>query len=225
MSKNIHGSGVHVTLLDESSNKAVFVLFKDRDDHVFYDLGGSREKNESVQHNARREAFEESAGLIDITSLKKIRDLPYRDMLTPSKDYYRAHFLLLVPSVSRDEFYQDYKTNVANIHRSSLPEHWKETVDMAFFDFESFQKARPVGDRKKSYWVHDSHGKRRKVSRRAYKVCLEALRRLRKGHTHKGFDAHKTNLHKLQKKKGCPRHLKHMHLNTTGAKEIVVYQV
>ena len=138
-------SGAGILLLEWRNYQLTVILFKSIRKNVEYyeDLGGKIDKKDFTSSyplgaTAKREAFEESRGLINIRDSLQLAGLQYIDIEANPEKFYRAH-LFLIPenSISR----KDYLENKKKIDNAPhIPSFMKETEDIKWFYLKDFDK-------------------------------------------------------------------------------------
>ena len=128
--KSYTGSGIIlIEMYDNHAGKRepAVILFKNRHMNAYADLGGHIDKQDvasgkPLESAARREAFEESAGLIKIHHFKHLPSVKYNN--------YNCY---LAQIKSELLYSKDFHSNLKIILKSNLPYSFRETTDVARF--------------------------------------------------------------------------------------------
>jgi hypothetical protein len=153
------------------------ILFHSSFRHTYEDLGGGieNEDNNDLEKTAKREAMEESCGLIYIPDHIRLK-------LFVNVKGYRCYILLLNKNIHEHDYFNNYNV----IRRNKMfPGTWQETNRVTYIKISNILNIVPSHNK---YYCKDIHNHTVKIFRRtikcvntlvdSYKLCEKFLRNI-----------------------------------------------
>lgn len=167
-------SGAGVLIVEDYRHKngktiKSVVLGRDVARKAYLDFGGRYdEKDINLENTARREAHEESAGLIDISELTLKKSM-YVDSIGVSQTKYRIYFIK-IDGICR----RDYLGNIIILEKQNAPLCWMETNDIAHVPIENIKNFFKNSNGK----IDDVNGNNIKIHNRVLKILSTSIKKL-----------------------------------------------